>query len=93
MGRDETKASTGKRGTWEPTVYRCWGKSIFRLLGKPSLVSAVDPLLWLVPRHHHLGKLLGAGGLQTCPLHSLLAAAPGTLKLGPEILQIARQAV
>lgn len=53
----------------------------------------MDPLLWLVPRHHHLGKLLDASGLQTCPLHSLLAAADGTLELGPEIPQIARQAV
>lgn len=26
MGRDETRAGTGKRGTWEPTVIRCWGR-------------------------------------------------------------------
>lgn len=62
MGRDETRADTGKRGTWEPTVNIFLGilspkKMGYvaredRLTGKPMIIIAEDPLLWLVPRHH-----------------------------------------
>ena len=71
MGRDETRAGTGKRGTWEPTVNRCWGRLS---PGSQAGHRSLDPLLCLVSRHHHLGKLLDADGLQTCPLHSLFGS-------------------
>lgn len=62
MGRDETRADTGKRGTWEPTVTLAWEYYLpkkmgyvareDRLPGKPVIIIAEDPLLWRVPRHH-----------------------------------------
>lgn len=62
MGRDEARADTGKRGTWETTVNTCLGilspKKMGcvaredRLPGKPMIIIAEDPLFWLVPKHH-----------------------------------------
>lgn len=40
MGRDETRASKGEKGNWEPA-----GKTVSRFPGKPLPIIAAYPLL------------------------------------------------
>lgn len=93
MGRDENRAGTGKRGTWEPTVNRCWGGlSPGSQAGHRSLALWIHCSAWY-PGIITLANCWMQVACRHVPCTAFLAAADGTLELGLEIPQIARQAV